>query len=472
MLRSVFISDRASFGEQRGRLATFVKRNPNKTIFAKKTGDGFEVYVRSSGIRELASKYTVERKDYRESKAAAFALLKKFSLVPAGEESISKSRRNKLVRQKIESDRTHLIVEPIPASIYGFGKDDRIVGYSGAATAEKRPVLSAKRMSDEGKAVIKSLPDNEASQREIKTFALLGVPKNGNIVQYYGTSYTSGELRVVMENCPNGTMEDLSDSLDAAVLDGRLSRLEADRMRLLLLRDIVSAAAQMSAENVTHRDFRSANCFISSDFVVKVGDFGTADQRVRLNEDLQSDDIQFKSPELIRGTMDIRRAERSRYQIKRKILRGEMKSDGSLYTSVDLKVIPSVSVKPSSDIWSLGVIGYKIFQGGSTPFKSTEFGNGAALVDEIQNFSGGKMEFPVEKLPVTTSEIGRAAAEKRAGLRNEVQDLIKSCLRTKPDHRPDARTLLGNPVWAFIGGDEGERELRSKMSRLFGKTEG
>jgi len=117
-------------------------------------------------------------------------------------------------------------------------------------------------------------------------------------------------------------------------------------------------------------------------------------------------------------------------------------------------------------------MGYKLFQGGSIPFKNMEFGHGVALVEEIQSFSGRKMKFPAEENPVSTSEAGRAAAAKRGDLRGGVQDLIRMCLNPKPQHRPNPQTLLGGPVWAFIGGDERESELRSKMSRLFSKTEG
>jgi serine/threonine protein kinase len=471
MIRSTFIGANASFAEKRGRLSTLVARNPNKTIYAREVAGGIEVSVRPSGFRVLVSKHTVERKECNQSRAAALALLQELDLVPKEENIKSKARRNAYVKLATDFDKVAVMVEQNADSIYGFTKDDHIIGYSSGSSHEKRPVVTATRMSDDKRVVVKTLPDNQASLMEIGMLEALGKPENTNIVQYHGKSYANGEFRVVMENCPNGTLEQLGDEIDRAVADDKLTRLEGDRMRLLLWQDTVRGAEQMGEQGVTHRDFRRDNCFIDADWVVKVGDFGTSDQRVRLNTDVQSDVIECKSPELLRGMEVVRNSRENRNKVWKKIRSGELKSDRKPYTLDDLPRVSKVSVMPSSDMWSVGVIGYKSYCKGAVPFSNTGMGYGGLLIDEIKGFSGTKVKFPDDGIPLSGSEVGRVAAENRKKLRDEVEVLVRKCLSKKPGHRPTPQNLLADPVWKWIGGEEGERELRSKMSRLFSKRE-
>jgi serine/threonine protein kinase len=471
MFRSTFIRADASFAEKRGRLSTLVNRNPNKTIYAMEVEGGFDVSVRPSGFRVLASKYTVERKDCKQSKAAALALLQEVELLPKVGNIKSKTRRNALVKLAVAFDEVATMVEPKKASIYGFMQSDRVIGQSNAGTDQQRPVVTATRMSDDVKVVIKILPDNQSAEAEITTLAALGKPANTNIVRYYGMSYAAGEYRVVMEHCPNGTLEGLEKKIDTAVEDRKLSRFEGDCMRLLLWRDTVRASEQMGAQEITHRDLRGANCFIDANWVVKVGDFGTADRRVRLNTEVKSDVIECKSPELLRATEDVRAGKIMRNKAFGLYRQKKPDAKGLSYNLDNLPNVPNVSVTPFSDMWSVGVIGYKLYFGGVGPFSNAGMGRGADLVEEIKGFNGSKLKFPNENIPPAQSDRGRRAQKKREELRGEIEGIVKKCLSKKALHRPTPQDLLKDPVWRWIGGKKGERALRSKMSMLFSATE-
>ncbi|MGQ0736325.1 MAG: protein kinase domain-containing protein [Acidobacteriota bacterium] len=124
-----------------------------------------------------------------------------------------------------------------------------------------------------------------------------------NTVYVYGTETIDGVPVIAMELMAGGT---LADQVRA---DGPLQATAA----VDVIRQIIAGLDAAARAGVLHRDIKPSNCFVGSDGVVKVGDFGLSISTDRRDETVVTltgmivGTPAFCSPEQLRGeTLDVR----------------------------------------------------------------------------------------------------------------------------------------------------------------------
>ncbi|KAK6154018.1 hypothetical protein DH2020_013657 [Rehmannia glutinosa] len=127
------------------------------------------------------------------------------------------------------------------------------------------------KLRDGRVVAVKRLYDNHCRRVEqfLNEVELLARLRHQNLVSLYGcTSRDCGELILVYEYIPNGTLADHLHGSRAS--PGSLSWMT----RLNIAVEIASALAYLHASGVIHRDVKSTNILLDDNFIVKVADFG------------------------------------------------------------------------------------------------------------------------------------------------------------------------------------------------------
>ncbi|KAG5680457.1 hypothetical protein PVAND_009965 [Polypedilum vanderplanki] len=125
-----------------------------------------------------------------------------------------------------------------------------------------------KRLNDETFVVLKQINLNELTNleremamNEVDVFSRL---KHPNVISYYSSFIRGETLYIEMEYADEGNL--------AQVINDSTEYLP-ERYVLNVFEQMTSAIAYMHAENILHRDLKTANIFLKRG-VVKIGDFG------------------------------------------------------------------------------------------------------------------------------------------------------------------------------------------------------
>jgi uncharacterized RDD family membrane protein YckC len=234
-------------------------------------------------------------------------------------------------------------------------------------------VLEAEQVETGRRVALKvlnhALDRPEARKRFLREGRLAASVSHPNLVYIFGTEEIEGNLVIAMELATGGTLKERINR------DGPLPVREAVTVCLQIIAGLEVAAAA----GVLHRDIKPANCFVDSDGIIKVGDFGLSISTLARAE------TQLTVSGAFMGTPTFSSPEQ---------LRGE-----------DLDV--------RSDIYSVGVTLYYLLTG-KTPFEGENFGKLVATV--------------LEKAPESPTRLRR---EIPGGL----ERAVLRCLAKKPGQR-------------------------------------
>uniref|UniRef100_A0A1B0G2Z6 non-specific serine/threonine protein kinase n=1 Tax=Glossina morsitans morsitans TaxID=37546 RepID=A0A1B0G2Z6_GLOMM len=106
--------------------------------------------------------------------------------------------------------------------------------------------------------------EQDLAMNEVEVFSKLHHP---NIISYFGSFIKDNTLLIEMEYADGGTL--------AQALAGRkIPDYFPERYIVTVFEQISSAINYMHDENILHRDLKTANVFLNSRGIVKIGDFG------------------------------------------------------------------------------------------------------------------------------------------------------------------------------------------------------
>lgn len=152
---------------------------------------------------------------------------------------------------------------PRPGTLFGAYQIIRLLGEGGMGMVfEAEQVESVRRVALKVLNHARDLPDTR--KRFLREGRLAAALSHPNLVYIFGTEEIEGSLVIAMELVSGGTLKDRVQK------DGPLPVNEAVDVCLQIIAGLEVAVAA----GVLHRDIKPSNCFIDSDGVVKVGDFG------------------------------------------------------------------------------------------------------------------------------------------------------------------------------------------------------
>lgn len=129
------------------------------------------------------------------------------------------------------------------------------------------------------------------AEREVRVLMTLHHP---NVVRYYQHFFRHGCLNIVLEYADNG---DLAQHIAHAKKRGK--RFKEDLV-LYWFAQIACALHYVHSQNILHRDLKTQNIFLTSENIIKLGDFGIA-KVLHSTDDMASTVIgtpYYMSPEL------------------------------------------------------------------------------------------------------------------------------------------------------------------------------
>jgi serine/threonine protein kinase len=194
--------------------------------------------------------------------------------------------------------------------------------------------------------------------------------------------------------------------LAGVIRSAKLSKKVVDSFVVVdIVRQTLEGLAYLHAQAIIHRDIKPANVYITSNGIVKIGDFGVA----KLVSEMAPHAVTFI------GTP---------FYVCPELCLGEKYSFGA-------------------DIWALGIMTYELYCG-KLPFSAS---NVLALVNIILEGKYDRMALRNRVLPPAQAEELRASMGddylmRSSGLGSLVATLVESMLVQDPDHRPTAQTLL------------------------------
>eukprot|EP01137_Pigoraptor_chileana_P022953 Opistho-2@7175 len=248
----------------------------------------------------------------------------------------------------------------------------RVVGKGAYGAA----VLYRKR-DDDSLVILKeiNMHDLNASERQmaLNEVDVLSILDHPNIISYYDSFEEDGTLMIEMEYADGGTL--------AQYLANQQSEIP-ERDIITMFRQMVDGVAYIHANNIMHRDLKTANIFLTSEGIVKLGDFGIAKvMSTSRNSNTVLGTPYYISPELCEGR----------------------------------------SYNQKSDIWALGCILYEM----------------ACLQ---RTFEGTNLPALVNKI------IKGTFAPVKDSYSEEFRQLVNELLQRDPEVRPSADEILTRPV--------------------------
>lgn len=156
-----------------------------------------------------------------------------------------------------------------------------------------------KRLHDNKLVVLKqiNLSDLTPSERclamnEVEIFSKLHHP---NIINYYGNFIKENTLFIEMEYADGGT-------LNTVLMKRGYNKYFPEKYILKVFEQITSAINYMHLENILHRDLKTANIFLNSKGIVKIGDFGISKiMNTKINAETVLGTPYYFSPEMCEG---------------------------------------------------------------------------------------------------------------------------------------------------------------------------
>ena len=242
-----------------------------------------------------------------------------------------------------------------------------------------------KAVSPTGYVAIKMIDLTQEAEQYVKNeiFLMERAADHPNIVELYCSEKKRSMMYLVMEYCSRG---DLASHI--------ANKLSQDEIQGYLV-DLVKGFQHLYEMNILHRDLKPKNLFLTSENVLKIGDFGVSIPLRKREE--ASDEIS--------GTLE--------------------------YLGPEVLGYEPYGYK--SDMWSIAICLYKMYTG-STPFErdidsDTRADDGPAMLSNIWN-----LESSVEDL---TKDIDPKHAK-----------IIRNVLKSDPKERPSVELF----IYSIIGG--------------------
>jgi hypothetical protein len=191
---------------------------------------------------------------------------------------------------------------PQPGEQFGHYQMVRLLGQGGMGVVyEAEDLESGRRIAL--KILIAALDSVEARNRFLREGQLAASINHPNSVYVFGTEEIAGTPVIAMELMAGGTLR------DRVVRDGPMPPTTAVDSTLQVIAGLEAA----ERAGLLHRDVKPSNCFIDSNGVTKIGDFGLSiDTNVRTEMDSLAvgglfGTPAFSSPEQLRGdTLSVR----------------------------------------------------------------------------------------------------------------------------------------------------------------------
>jgi serine/threonine protein kinase len=191
---------------------------------------------------------------------------------------------------------------PSPGQEFGGYRILRLLGCGGMGSVfEAEQVDSGRRIAL--KAMNQSLGSEDDRKRFLREGRVAASINHPNVVYVYGSEEVEGTPLIAMELVQGGTLRDRLKK------EGKLPVTEAVEAALQIIAGLEAA----QSAGVLHRDIKPANCFVGTDGVVKIGDFGLSLSALARGESLVTatgavlGTPAYASPEQLRGeTLDLR----------------------------------------------------------------------------------------------------------------------------------------------------------------------
>ncbi|KXZ46043.1 hypothetical protein GPECTOR_47g318 [Gonium pectorale] len=218
--------------------------------------------------------------------------------------------------------------------------------------------------------------------REIEIHAAAVHP---NIIALYGAFQTEKHLVMVMEYAARGDLFGLHRSMPSR-------RLNEQGLMELVVKPLLDALSYLHRRGICHRDIKPENVFFTSDWRLKLGDFGVSINLARERAVTRAGTACYMAPEV------------SRCPLK--------------YKADDNKDDPALAYGTACDIWGVGILAYELLVG-FTPLTPVNH-NGAAISAKRA------LIFP-------------------SGASEACRDFVAWALSERPEDRPTALQLSCHP---------------------------
>ena len=112
-----------------------------------------------------------------------------------------------------------------------------------------------------------NINDLNANERQsaINEVKVLSILNHQNIISYYNSFESNGDVYIEMEYADAGTLSEFLSRLSAPLNEYEI---------LLIFRQIVCAISYLHSNNILHRDIKTDNIFLNKEGYIKLGDFG------------------------------------------------------------------------------------------------------------------------------------------------------------------------------------------------------
>jgi serine/threonine protein kinase len=296
----------------------------------------------------------------------------------------------------------------------GFGRVDLYKAEDGTRIVLKTPLLNEGRRPE---AYLDEARNEVRSHRLAQRQGPDGEGVHPRVIGLRGAFRgPDGLVRIALDYAPGGNLYKLNGKIQTAIDQGVISPEAANRMRILLFRDMLEGMRHVQeSHGMMHLDFKSPNVFIGEDGSAKIGDFGTAYQgdTRHLQKRLVINPLWQPPEQAIRAQDNI--------QVRKAGGHGGFQTTGK------------------TDTWSLGITAYEIFSGGEVPFDVP--GNRMAQIEDLLMAFGNDLSNRVRTLG--TDREGRPT-----GLGVTALDrLLNQLLHPDPDQRPGLGQILAGSLF-------------------------
>lgn len=153
-------------------------------------------------------------------------------------------------------------------------QEDKLLGCGSFGTVTLGYDVNNLRIMAVKRVYIGSSPESSTALREIKEESkLLSELKHKNIVTYYGSEKEKEFLKIYMEFVEGGSIASLIKTYGSF----------PEKVAARYTKQILEGLEYLHYHNVVHRDIKGANVLVTRNGIVKLSDFGSANEFVHMN---------------------------------------------------------------------------------------------------------------------------------------------------------------------------------------------